>query len=91
MATRTVISRVSGHVQGVGFRVWVMREAQARGVNGWVRNCPDGTVEAVFSGEPEAVIEMQMRCYVGPSASRPTSVVSDPFNDIPGEGFEIRG
>jgi acylphosphatase len=46
---------VHGHVQGVGFRFAVARAADARGVCGWVRNCADGTVEAVFEGEPEAV------------------------------------
>jgi acylphosphatase len=46
---------VHGHVQGVGFRFAVARAADARGVRGWVRNRADGTVEAVFEGEPEAV------------------------------------
>jgi acylphosphatase len=46
---------VRGRVQGVGFRYAVARAAQSRGVAGWVSNRPDGTVEAVFEGEPEAV------------------------------------
>ncbi len=47
--------RAHGRVQGVFFRDSVRREADRRGVAGWARNCPDGTVEAVFEGEPAAV------------------------------------
>ena len=46
---------VHGHVQGVFFRDSVRRTARERGVAGWVRNRRDGTVEAVFEGEPDAV------------------------------------
>jgi acylphosphatase len=46
---------VHGRVQGVGFRIAVARLAGSRGLGGWVRNRADGTVEAVFEGEPEAV------------------------------------
>jgi acylphosphatase len=47
--------RAHGRVQGVFFRDSVRREAEARGVAGWARNCADGTVEAVFEGERDAV------------------------------------
>jgi acylphosphatase len=47
--------RAHGRVQGVFFRDSVRREAEARGVSGWASNEPDGTVEAVFEGEPAAV------------------------------------
>jgi acylphosphatase len=46
---------VSGRVQGVFFRDTCRREARRRGVAGWVRNRPDGAVEAVFEGPPDAV------------------------------------
>jgi acylphosphatase len=46
---------VHGRVQGVGFRYTIARAAASRGLGGWVRNRPDGTVEAVFEGEPQAV------------------------------------
>jgi len=46
---------LSGAVQGVGFRYWAVREAAAFGVGGYVRNLPDGTVEAVLEGEPGEV------------------------------------
>jgi acylphosphatase len=53
MIRRRVV--VSGQVQGVFFRDTCRRRAQAHNVTGWVRNCPDGTVEAVFEGEAKAV------------------------------------
>ncbi len=43
--------RVHGHVQGVWFRDWTNREAKTLGIDGWVRNCRDGTVEALVAGE----------------------------------------
>jgi len=46
---------VHGRVQGVGFRYALARAASTRGVAGWARNRPDGTLEAAFEGEPEAV------------------------------------
>lgn len=57
---------VQGRVQGVGFRYAVARAAESRGVAGWVRNRPDGTVEAVFEGEPEAVEALVRTCREGP-------------------------
>jgi acylphosphatase len=57
---------VRGDVQGVGFRYSVARAARSRGVAGWVRNRPDGTVEAVFEGEPDAVESLVRLCRDGP-------------------------
>jgi len=57
---------VHGYVQGVFFRDTTRREAQRRGVAGWVTNRPDGAVEAVFEGEPHAVAEMVRFCERGP-------------------------
>jgi acylphosphatase len=57
---------VHGRVQGVGFRYTVARAAQSRGVAGWVSNRPDGTVEAVFEGDPEAVESLVRFCGDGP-------------------------
>lgn len=58
---------VSGIVQGVFFRDTCRREADAAKVAGWVRNLPDGRVEAVFEGAPEAVDSMIRWCRRGPS------------------------
>jgi acylphosphatase len=65
--------RISGRVQGVGFRFYMQRKAAEAGVNGWVRNRLDGTVEAVVEGSPEAVDRMITWARRGPSSA----VVSD--------------
>jgi acylphosphatase len=57
---------IYGFVQGVGFRFGVERAANARGVSGWVRNRPDGAVEAVFEGEPDDVEAVVVFCRQGP-------------------------
>ncbi|MEV5126573.1 acylphosphatase [Streptomyces decoyicus] len=64
MIRRRVV--VSGDVQGVFFRDTCRRKADEHGVAGWVRNLPDGTVEAVFEGEPERVQEMVDWAREGP-------------------------
>ena len=58
--------RITGRVQGVWYRGWAVEEARRLGVSGWVRNRPDGSVEAVFSGPECAVREMVERCRQGP-------------------------
>ena len=65
----TLVARhvvVSGRVQGVGFRYLLEREAVAAGVAGWVRNTPDGTVEAVLEGPPSAVDDVLRWMRHGP-------------------------
>ncbi len=57
---------IYGFVQGVGFRLAVERAARSRGVSGWVRNRPDGAVEAVFEGEPEDIDALVVLCRRGP-------------------------
>jgi acylphosphatase len=61
---------VYGFVHGVFFRDTVRRRAEARGVAGWVRNNRDGTVEAVFEGEPEAVERLVAFVHEGPPGAR---------------------
>lgn len=70
--------------------MWVQREAARRGIRGWVRNKADGSVDALFSGSNEDVIDMMMACYLGPPGAKVIEVVSDPCKDAPGDGFEIR-
>lgn len=60
---------VHGWVQGVFFRDSVRRLAVREGVAGWARNCADGTVEAVFEGEPEAVERLVDFCRLGPPSA----------------------
>jgi acylphosphatase len=57
---------VHGRVQGVFFRDTTRRMAESRAVAGWVRNNPDGSVEAAFEGEPAAVDEMVRFAHEGP-------------------------
>jgi len=61
---------ISGRVQGVVFRESARREADAHCVSGWVRNLPDGRVEAVFEGEEADVHTLIRWCHNGPSRAR---------------------
>ena len=61
---------VHGRVQGVGFRAFVEHAALKRGLEGWVRNRRDGSVEAVFAGEEGAVADMVEVCRGGPLGAR---------------------
>jgi len=81
---------VHGRVQGVFFRDSTRREAQERGVAGWVRNRVDGTVEAVFEGEPDAVETAVEFTRTGPPRARVERV--EVFEEEPEglAGFEIR-
>jgi acylphosphatase len=65
---------VSGLVQGVSFRWYAIQHARSKGVGGWVRNLPDGRLEAVFEGPPEAVEAMVRWAHEGPSSARVTGV-----------------
>ncbi len=65
---------VSGRVQGVAFRFETQWAAERIGVRGWVRNRPDGTVQALFEGERERVEEMLAWCRRGPALARVTAV-----------------
>ncbi|WP_282606961.1 acylphosphatase [Pelagibius sp. Alg239-R121] len=73
-AVKTLRAVISGRVQGVWFRGWTERQARARGLDGWVRNCSDGTVEAVFSGAADQVDEMIEDCWKGPPAAKVASI-----------------
>lgn len=68
-------------MQGVGFRAFVEHEAQKRGIEGWVRNRRDGTVEALFGGMPEQVEAMIEACRKGPPSSHVHMVEDRPGTD----------
>ncbi len=78
---RTVHVIVRGEVQGVGFRAFAEREARALGLDGWVRNRRDGTVEALLSGEAAVVERMLIALRVGPPNAAVTNVRSEPVED----------
>ncbi len=77
--------RIRGSVQGVFFRRWVADEATRRGLRGWVRNRADGSVEAVFSGEMNAVRAMAKACKQGPPKARVEKVIQIPCEYRPSE------
>jgi len=82
--------RAHGRVQGVFFRESVRREAGALGVAGWVRNCADGTVEAVFEGPADAVARMVALCRAGPGHASVTSVGVAEEEPEGLDGFDVR-
>jgi acylphosphatase len=81
---------VSGLVQGVFFRDTCRRVAAQQGVAGWVRNLPDGRVEAVFEGDPDRVERMVAWARRGPAQARVTAVTveEEPVDGL--TGFTIR-
>ncbi|HET7158262.1 MAG TPA: acylphosphatase [Burkholderiales bacterium] len=88
MEIKTLQLNVTGVVQGVGFRVYMLREAQKLGVSGWVRNRADGGVEAMAQGESAAVDALVQWAHHGPRKARVSQV-----QVVPGSGdysgFEI--
>jgi acylphosphatase len=71
---RIVLAVIKGRVQAVGFRAWMQHQAELHGLEGWVRNRRDGSVEAVFAGSSEAVEAMLRACHQGPHGSYVESV-----------------
>jgi acylphosphatase len=71
--------RIHGHVQGVSFRYDARRRASALGLSGWVRNRPDGTVEAEAQGPDDAVEQFVAWSHTGPSLAEVTRVEMDPI------------
>ncbi|HLW27840.1 MAG TPA: acylphosphatase [Kiloniellales bacterium] len=88
MAERQVRAVISGRVQGVWYRAWTRKEAQRRGLNGWVRNRKDGTVEAVFAGDAKAVDEMLAACREGPPQAVVAEVEIEPWSGALQPGFQ---
>lgn len=82
--------RIYGKVQGVCFRAWTAREAGRLALRGWVRNCADGSVEAVFHGADSAVREMIARCGVGPPAALVERIEESQVQESVPAGFEQR-
>lgn len=74
---KRVYAKITGRVQGVCFRMETKRAAIANGVCGWVRNMPDGSVEAMFEGGKNDVDAVIAWCGQGPSFSRVNNVVTE--------------
>ena len=68
---------ISGRVQGIGYRAWMVDKARELGVSGWVRNRIDGSVEALVAGETAAVEELLRLCRRGPRLAVVVSIEED--------------
>ena len=79
--------RVHGHVQGVWFRDWTIREAKGLGVDGWVRNRRDGTVEVLAAGELDAVEALIERLGEGPRNAQVDRLEIDESDESVAPGF----
>ncbi len=74
--TEAVAVRITGTVQGVGYRYWTAETARRLGLDGWVRNRRDGSVEALVAGDGAAVAEMLAAFRHGPPQSRVSGVTT---------------
>ncbi|HTU10826.1 MAG TPA: acylphosphatase [Allosphingosinicella sp.] len=82
--------RVHGRVQGVWYRGWTVEQARALGLDGWVRNRRDGTVEILASGTDAAVEALVARCHDGPPAAQVERVESEEADEASPPGFAQR-
>jgi acylphosphatase len=93
--SHAILVTIRGRVQGVGYRAWLEHRAVAAGLEGWVRNRADGSVEALFCGRPQLVAEMVALCRHGPPSARVDAVFDEPARqdqlDLrrPGERFSV--
>ena len=86
----TVRLRITGNVQGVGYRLWATRTGTNLGLRGWVRNRTDGSVQAVVTGAPEAVAAFIEASRKGPIGARVRDVTVTPDKDDGSVGFAAR-
>ncbi len=75
--------KITGNVQGVGFRHFTKINAKRLSVNGWVKNMRDGSVEAVLAGDEESVIAMKDKLKKGPAAARVEDMKEIPSDEKP--------
>jgi acylphosphatase len=89
---KALLVSISGRVQGVSFRFWTQNEAERLGLNGWVRNEPDGSVTALIAGPDAAVAAMLDAFWQGPRGAVVSDVVAEAADagDAPA-GFRITG
>lgn len=82
--------RVIGRVQGVFFRAWTAEQAESLEVSGWVRNCPDGSVEAHLAGEASLVEQMVNRMRDGPPHAMVSEIQVERVDPEMAEEFLVR-
>lgn len=87
---RSARLRITGRVQGVGYRAWMMQVAGRLGLRGWVRNRSDGGVEALVIGEDDAIARMIEACREGPFGARVSDVAVSDANDDGSAGFTAK-
>lgn len=90
--TKQLHALVNGRVQGVWFRGWTREQAASLNLSGWVRNLPDGRVEALAQGPEDRLQSLLSLLHQGPGQARVDSVehtLSDPAQELDG-GFEVR-
>jgi acylphosphatase len=87
---RSAHLRITGRVQGVGYRAWVIETARRLGLRGWVRNRADGSVEALVIGADDPVAAIIEACREGPFAARVTEVAVGDAADDGSDGFVPR-
>lgn len=81
--------RVTGRVQGVGFRQSAQARARVLQLAGWVRNCADGSVEGLAHGEPEALAALHEWLRQGPPLARVDQLEWQPAAELPPAGFAV--
>lgn len=84
---RAVKIIIVGRVQQVGYRHWTDRHAREMGLDGWVRNLRDGSVEALFSGSAEKVKNMIELCFEGPRLAKVIDITASPTSPPAETGF----
>ena len=87
---RSARLRITGRVQGVGYRAWAMQVATRLGLRGWVRNRSDGSVEALVIGEDDAVARMIEACRAGPFGARVSDVAISNAEDDGSAAFTAK-
>lgn len=86
---------IKGTVQRIGMRVWIERQAIGLGLEGWVRNRRDGSVEVLLAGSPPAMAAMIEHCWDGPPLAKIQSIDVEEATALdlghrrPGEGFSL--
>ncbi|HZY68105.1 MAG TPA: acylphosphatase [Devosia sp.] len=85
---KSVHARITGRVQGVGFRNWMEATARRLGLSGWVRNRRDGSVEASISGDTSKVDELLTLCWAGPPSAKVEEVETESTEPTQAAGFK---
>ncbi|WP_119391883.1 acylphosphatase [Taklimakanibacter lacteus] len=88
--TKVLHAVITGRVQGVGYRAWAANRATLLGLKGWVRNRRDGSVEAVFKGNEQAIVRMLDDCWRGPRSAAVVDVVATSIADEAWPDFSVR-